>query len=86
MSATGHTYNAAAEKRAWVAKHLGPAVSLDAIFVVSAVNKAEHAKPGRILIDDRRKAIDPWVAAGGIGVLHTSAADTISQLRKLGIH
>jgi hypothetical protein len=28
---------------------------------------------------------DEWRAAGGIGILHTSAADTIQQLKKLGL-
>jgi hypothetical protein len=36
-----------------------------------------------ILVDDRNKSIDPWVEAGGIGVLHKSVPDTIGQLREL---
>jgi hypothetical protein len=47
--------------------------------------KAAYAKPNHILIDDREKSIQPWREAGGIGILHTSAADTISQLQKLGL-
>jgi len=43
------------------------------------------ATPDSILIDDQPKSIKPWVAAGGIGILHTSAANTISELKKLGL-
>jgi len=35
------------------------------------------------LIDDRQKNIDAWVEAGGIGIVHTSAANTIEQLKAL---
>ena len=38
-----------------------------------------------ILIDDRKSNIEEWRANGGIGILHTSATDTISQLKKLGL-
>ena len=36
-----------------------------------------------ILIDDREDTIDRWNKAGGTGILHTSADDTITQLKKL---
>ena len=38
-----------------------------------------------ILIDDRKKKIDQWIAAGGIGILHTDAASTIEKLKELGL-
>ena len=50
-----------------------------------AKNKVEFAAPNHILIDDKASTIDSWNAAGGIGILHTSAANTISQLKKLGL-
>lgn len=85
-SATGgHTVGAADEKRNWVRKHLGHEVANSARLVRDAANKAQYAHPGAILIDDRRKAIDPWIAAGGIGILHKNAADTIRQLKELGL-
>jgi len=40
---------------------------------------------GDILIDDSIKKIDPWNANGGIGILHTSASNTISKLKELGL-
>jgi hypothetical protein len=51
----------------------------------SAKNKKDFAAPNHILIDDREDTINSWNAAGGIGILHTSAANTISQLKKLGL-
>lgn len=37
-----------------------------------------------LLIDDLKKNIEEWVAAGGIGILHISAEETIRQLKLLG--
>lgn len=85
LSATGFVNNAKVEKRAWVTKHLGSTAGGMALLVRSASDKAQYAAPNHILIDDREKAIDPWVAAGGIGILHTSALETIKQLKKLGL-
>jgi hypothetical protein len=32
-----------------------------------------------------KQTIDEWNAKGGIGIFHTSAANTISELKKLGL-
>lgn len=76
-------FNAGAQKLVSVAKHFGDHVKVN--LVEHAKDKAKFVKPGAILIDDRMKAIQPWTDAGGIGVLHTSASDTIEQLKKLGL-
>ena len=48
-------------------------------------NKFEFATgPSDILIDDTPKKLDAWIAAGGTGILHTSAKETIAELKKLG--
>lgn len=84
LTATGTpTYNAGEQKKKWVCKHVSCAVKVN--LVRKAVDKADFAKPNRILIDDKQKAIDPFVEAGGIGILHTSTASTIAQLRELKI-
>lgn len=84
LTATGdERYRSAEQKREWVTKHFGSAVRTN--FVKAAALKAEHAGPNRILIDDQLRAIQPWVAAGGIGIHHTSAAHTIAELKKLGV-
>ena len=54
-------------------------------LVRKTTDKAAWAGPDRILIDDKKEAIEPWEAAGGIGILHTSAADTIRKLKTLGL-
>ncbi len=83
LSATGHHRNAASEKREWVRRHLGDRFANTAIFVTSASDKAQYAKPFAVLIDDRKKAIDPWIESGGVGVHHVSAEDSIDQLKAL---
>ena len=35
------------------------------------------------MIDDRQENIDAWESEGGIGILHTSARETIAELKKL---
>ena len=83
LSATGHVGNAVPEKREWCAHYLGADVTVN--LVRRSGDKAQYANPHSILIDDRSKCIDPWVAAGGIGILHTSAEDTITALKDLGL-
>jgi hypothetical protein len=85
-SATGNTVNAGPEKRIAVRRHFGEEAADKAILVKHSQDKANYASPTSILIDDRTRSIDPWIAAGGIGILHKSAADTIAQLQKLGIN
>ncbi len=68
-------------KRLWVKKYL-PGTPLKLAY---AKNKKNYAKENAILIDDRKENINQWVEAGGIGILHTSASDTIKQLKDLGL-
>jgi hypothetical protein len=42
----------------------------------------DPARP-QVLVDDRIKNVEAWRAAGGIGVLHTSAGDSLLQLSRL---
>jgi hypothetical protein len=85
LSATGHVKNAANEKRDWIRKHLGEHYANTAELVTKAPDKANFAGLNCILIDDRAKAINPWIEAGGIGILHVSAQDTIEQLKSYGL-
>jgi nicotinamide mononucleotide adenylyltransferase len=55
------------------------------IYFRAAQNKSDFSGRNRILIDDRADTIEKWNRAGGIGILHTSAQDTIEQLKKLGL-
>lgn len=80
LSATGHVGNAVEEKNEWCRQHLGNA---PVHLVRKSEDKAQFAGPNHILIDDREKSIRPFVDAGGIGILHISAADTIAKLKEL---
>jgi len=84
LTATGYpTEKATAEKIRWVTNNLNGYIHI--YMTTSGAEKHKYAASNHILIDDRMKAIGPWRKAGGIGILHTSAADTISQLQKLGL-
>jgi hypothetical protein len=68
-------------KRLWVRNNI-PGTKL---ILRSAEQKQEFANPNAILIDDRPSNIEQWRAKGGIGILHTSADETIKQLKELGL-
>jgi PAS domain-containing protein len=81
LSAPSREESSKLGKRVWVKREL-PGVKL---ILKYASQKQEYASPTSILIDDREKNIKQWEAAGGIGIFHTSAADTIKQLKQLGL-
>ncbi|MDX1472206.1 MAG: hypothetical protein R3213_11970 [Flavobacteriaceae bacterium] len=82
-AAGGKTFNLSVrQKQSWLKKNFG---YNEAIVVRSSNQKSKYANEHAILIDDRKKSIDPWVAAGGIGILHKNAAYTIKELKKLGL-
>lgn len=79
LTACGYTpKDAAQQKIDWYAE-LYPRI--ECIVVPKSQDKAAYAAWNTILIDDRAKSIDPWVAAGGIGILHRSVDQTIDELR-----
>ena len=64
-------------------------VSADRMYPVMRADKMRFAKDGRdgrpnLLIDDHPKNILQFSSAGGIGVRHTSASNTIKQLKEIG--
>ena len=64
-------------------------VSPNRMYPVMRADKMRFAKDGRdgrpnLLIDDHSKNIAQFKSAGGIGVHHTSAANSIKQLKKIG--
>ncbi|CAO3420439.1 hypothetical protein [Azospirillum doebereinerae] len=69
------------QKTRWVARMLGAEVP---VITCMARDKPRHGGPGTMLVDDREKARAPWEAAGGTFILHTSAAESIAALVKLG--
>lgn len=81
LSAPSRQPDSRIAKHDWVEREL-PGVHL---ILRSAKNKKEFASPTSILIDDRDDNISDWINAGGIGILHKSAKDTISQLKDLSL-
>jgi hypothetical protein len=65
------------DKQAWVKRELGN------YNVIISGHKYKYATPGAILIDDMEKNIIPWNEAGGIGILHINATNTIAALTKI---
>ncbi len=81
LTACGYTPKDAKEQKIeWFAKHYP---NVECIVVPKSPDKAAYATPTTILIDDRSKSIDPWMAAGGVGILHRDAESTIAVLRSL---
>jgi hypothetical protein len=68
-------------KTEWVARLDG----MKKLYFKPAKFKSEYSGKNRILIDDRADTIERWRSKGGIGILHTSAEDTINQLKQLGL-
>ena len=68
-------------KRLWVRNNI-PGAKLT---LSNRINKQQYSQRDSILIDDMPQTIEEWKAGGGIGILHTSAASTIKQLKQLGL-
>ena len=80
LTASGSTpRDAAGQKRAWIGDHFGYDVKVNVVGAAS--EKQAFAHGNACLIDDRHKALTPFINAGGIGILHTSANKTISTLK-----
>ena len=69
----------AKDKIYWIRKHVDPKVIVTA--TIKGEDKAAFARPNHVLIDDRKSNIKAWTEAGGVGILHRSAEDTIDQLK-----
>tara|TARA_A100001011_G_scaffold370732_1_gene427344 strand:- start:288 stop:863 length:576 start_codon:yes stop_codon:yes gene_type:complete len=70
-----------ADKVHWIREHVHPSWTVIPTFKGS--QKAAFAHKKAVLIDDRDKNIDCWVKAGGIGIIHTTADETIKQLNDI---
>jgi len=81
LSAPSRNNESRLGKRLWVKNNI-PGQKL---ILASAAKKQNYSRGNRILIDDRPDTIQQWRSQGGIGILHTSAVDTIQQLQNLGL-
>jgi 5'(3')-deoxyribonucleotidase len=69
------------DKIDWIRRYVHPHWIVIPTFKGS--QKAAFAHKKAVLIDDRQRNIDVWVEAGGIGILHEPADETIKQLDDL---
>jgi hypothetical protein len=81
LSAPSRDKSSRTGKEKWVEQNIPGTV----LLLKSAELKQLYASPKSILIDDRADNIKRWNEAGGIGILHTSAIDTINKLKELSL-
>ena len=78
--------NAKRDKAKWIKKNIG--ISNSKVHLVARADKQKFAvnEKGQpnILIADHTKNIKEGQKKGGIGIVHRSASDTISKLKKMG--
>lgn len=79
LSAPSNRPESRVAKHNWVSREL-PNTHL---ILRSAKHKKDFAAPNTILIDDREDNIKSWIDAGGIGIHHINAKETIKQLNDL---
>jgi hypothetical protein len=73
------------QKRAWVARELGPDVQVITCMSRDKAKKAREAAPNDatpILVDDRERLREAWEAMGGVFIHHTSARRSLDELSR----
>jgi len=83
LSSPSRSQTSRVGKEAWVKMHIPN--QYKRLLLYPRSQKQLFAGENRILIDDLPNTIQEWNAKGGIGILHTSAANTIKELKKLGL-
>lgn len=84
LSSPSRSQTSRVGKEAWVKTHI-PKSQYRELLLYPRHEKQLFSGENHILIDDLKKTIDEWNAAGGIGIHHISTADTIKELKKLGL-
>jgi hypothetical protein len=82
LTGVPHSQVPAAEshRRGWARQHLGADVE---VICCKSRDKRLHGQPGDVLVDDWTLYRHLWLKMGGVFVLHTSAADSLEQLKGL---
>ena len=68
-------------KNKWSTTFLGAEVK--AIVTDNRHGKKAYAKANSVLIDDYILNVSDWIDAGGVGIHHITAADTLETIKKL---
>ena len=71
------------DKRRWIERYFGPEVQVN--IVLRKEKPLYCTGPECILIDDYARNITEWETAGGTGILHTGAEETLERLKQLGL-
>lgn len=66
------------QKARWLTTHN---IAYKQNFVPGKKHKYKYATPNSIIIDDTLSVIDDWNKAGGIGILHRNAEETINIIK-----
>ena len=78
--------NCISGKTKWARRNLG--LGPNRLALVKRSNKQHYAQTGykspAVLIDDYRPNVEQFTRRGGIGIHHTSASNSIRELKKLG--
>jgi 5'-nucleotidase len=77
----GRIATARIQKHDWINEHF-PNLSCKFNIGPHAQHKQFHCIPGDVLIDDAMRNIQQWANVDGFGILHTSAEESLSSLRK----
>jgi hypothetical protein len=83
LSSPSRSNSSRVGKDAWVRMNLKP--DYKSLLLYPRHEKQLFSKENHILIDDMANTIAEWNSKGGIGIHHTSAANTIKQLKELGL-
>lgn len=79
QQAVEYIKNIESGKRKWLNTHWSGPKNI--IFSDSGKGKAKYATPNSILIDDLSPNIEAFIAAGGTGIIFTSAQQAIDELK-----
>jgi hypothetical protein len=55
------------------------------VITCPSKDKSKFCEPGDLIIDDWDKYMDLWLDKGGKWILHKSAAETVEELKKMGL-
>jgi hypothetical protein len=69
------------DKRNWIKKHISETIHVHTVMGWH-LKKYYITSPNDILLDDIHKNIVSWTEHGGIGILHTSHAESLQLLDK----
>ena len=71
------------DKINWMRRVLSERIQINICYRAEKIEKCTG--PATVLIDDLKKNIDEWRQAGGTGILHAGVAETMEELKKLGV-